>query len=141
MDNLKKKMIYLSCDGDGIGSLVARAALSDDEEGLHNISAHIVAGNETILDFCRKNGGKVISSGGDEANISIPLEALESAETMRSDYRFVTGKTLTIGVGSTLSEANKSLQVGKLTGKDKIVQYTPEVEEQYQQATQEANAK
>jgi hypothetical protein len=139
MDNLKNAMVYVSADGDAIGQKVGRAALADDEASLHSISEHIEAGNEVIRDFARKHRGDVISSGGDELNMKLPLEAVQELETLRSDYSFTVGATLTLGVGESLSQASKALQIGKLRGKDQICQYDDSVEQEWAQDVQNAN--
>lgn len=140
MDNLNNVMIYVSADGDSIGSKVGRAALSDDISGLNSLSEHIEAGNQAIKAFALKNGGQVISSGGDEATIKLPLKNAEELGVLRADYSFITGATLTVGVGESLSQSSKALMVGKLRGKNQICQYDDSVEQEYQQATQEANS-
>ena len=137
MDN---QFVFVSADGDSIGNKVARASLSDDVDALHDISSKIKAGNDLMEDFAVKHAGQVISSGGDEANFRIPLDAVEELESLRTDYSYVVGATLSMGVGQSISQANKALMVAKLNGKDQILQYTPEVDQQYQQAVQNENA-
>lgn len=138
--DLKNVFVFAACDGDGIGNKVARASLADDVEGLHEVSAHIEAGQELIRDFAVSSGGQVISSGGDEGLIRIKLESVENLESLRTDYSYAVSATLSIGVGQSPSQASKALMVAKLSGKNRILQYTPEVEQKYQQASQEANS-
>lgn len=140
MDNLNNVMIFVAADGDGIGNKVARASLADDVEGLHTVSSHIEAGNELIKEFAISRGGQVISSGGDEALVRLPLEHVDELEGLRTDYSYVVGATLTLGVGESLSQASKALMVAKISGKNQILQYSPEVEQKWAQASQDANA-
>lgn len=137
MDN---QFIFVAADGDSIGSKVARASLADDVDGLRDVSSKIVAGNELIKDFAVNCGGQVISDGGDEANIRIPVASAEDLEALRTDYAYTVGATLSLGVGTSLSQASKALDVAKLNGKNQILQYTPDVEQQWQQASQQVNA-
>lgn len=141
MDNtIKNVPVFISCDGDGIGQKVARAELSDDPALLKEISSKIVAGNDAITDFIVKNAGEVFSAGGDEVSGKIKVDAVEDLEALRTDYNYITGATLSIGVGQSLSQASKALMVAKVSGKNQTLQYTPEVEQKYQQASQQANA-
>lgn len=140
MDNLKNKFAYISADGDGIGQKVARSELADDEQGLYAVSAKIKAGNDLLEDFAVQCGGQVISSGGDEVVLRVPIEKLVELESIRSDYAYVVGATLSVGVGESLSQASKALMVAKLSGKDQTLQYSPDVEQKYAQASQESNS-
>lgn len=130
MDNV----IYLAIDADDAGKLVGRAALADDEAALADVSSRIDRGQQIILDWAEKHGGNKISAGGDEANIKVPEEAKDFVEELRNDYHYATGMTITVGVGSKLSEAGKSLMVGKFRGKDIAVFYGPEIESEIAQA-------
>ena len=137
---IKNVSVFVSMDGDGIGQKVARAELSDDPVLLKEISSKIVAGNEAIVDFIVKSAGEVLSAGGDEVSGRIKVEAVEDLEALRTDYNYITGATLSIGVGQSLSQASKALMVAKVSGKNQTLQYTPEVEQKYQEASQQANA-
>jgi hypothetical protein len=138
-NNLKNTFVFISVDGDGIGQKVARAELADDEEGLHAVSSRIEAGNALVADFAVKNGGQVLSNGGDEVVARININNVEDLESLRTDYAYAVGATLTVGIGQSLSQATKALMVGKLTGKNQTLQYTPEVEQQYQDAMKSVN--
>lgn len=135
MDN----QIFVSSDGDAIGAQIGRASLADDMEMLASLEQKITGGNDAIVAFVESHGGQVISNGGDELNFTVPAEAFHELEALRKDYEYIVGATLTVGVGSKLSEANKALHVGKLTGKNKTVVYSPEIEQQWLKAQQEAN--
>lgn len=125
MDN----MLFLAIDADNAGRLVGRAVLADDTEGLTEVSSRIDHGQEIILSWAQKMGGQRISSGGDEANVSVPPSALEQIEMLRKDYEHATGMTLTVGVGQSLSQAGKALMAGKVRGKNQVVQYDDSVEQ------------
>lgn len=126
-------MLILAIDADGAGRLVGRAVLADDEKELHEVSARIDHGQEVVKAWAEERGGKRISGGGDEMTISIPAEALDDVEQLRKDYEFTTGLTITVGVGTKLSEAGKALMVGKVRGKNMIVQYDPSIDEEISQ--------
>lgn len=138
MDN-NGQSIFLAVDGDSAGQLVGRAVLADDVHALHEISNKINHGQDIIRDWATANGGMLISAGGDEGNLSVPQEALHAVEQLRADYFYAIGLTLTVGVGSSLSEAGKALMVGKLRGKNQTCQYDQQVEQEFLQAQQAAN--
>src|SRR4051812_22129732 len=125
---MDKFMLILAYDGDNAGRLVGRAVLADDPKSLSEVSQRIELGHEIVKRWVQANGGSVISGGGDEGTFQVPHEALEAIEQLRKDYQFATGLTMTVGVGSKLSEAGKSLMVGKFRGKDQVVQYDESVE-------------
>lgn len=139
-NNLNNVMIFVAADGDSIGSKVARASLADDVETLHSVSAHIEAGNEVIKEFVVSRGGQVISGGGDEVTFRLPLKNVDELESLRTDYSYVVGATLSLGVGEKLSQASKALDVAKITGKNKTLQYSSDVEQQWQQISQQINS-
>lgn len=124
MDNV----IFVAIDGDDAGKLVGRAALSDNIEGLREISNRLELGNKYIKMWAEDHGGELISAGGDEANFVIPQENAQYLEELRSDYLHITELTLTIGIGSSLSEAGKALMIGKVRGKNQILPYSPDME-------------
>lgn len=130
-------MIYIAGDGDGIGSHVGQAVLHDDEQALHEISNAINEGQQTVIEWTESNGGTVISAGGDEFVAILPEELYEQLEDLREAYAQIVGATLTIGVGSSMSEAGKSLIYGKLNGKDQISHYDPSMEDFLDQSQNE----
>jgi hypothetical protein len=127
-------MLYMAYDGDDAGKLVGRAVLSDNVQELHNVSERISNGHEVVKSWVEQRGGQIISGGGDEGTFSIPAEALEEIEQLRADYQFATDLTMTVGIGKTLSEAGKSLMVGKFRGKNQAVQYEQGIEQELSQA-------
>jgi hypothetical protein len=136
-------MLYMAYDGDDAGKLVGRAVLADNAEELSQVSQRIAHGHDVVRDWVESLGGQIVSGGGDEGTFLIPAEALQSVEQLRTDYNFATGLTMTVGVGARLSEAGKSLMVGKFRGKNQVVQYEPGIEQeliQAQEHTQQGTA-
>ena len=128
--------IICSLDGDGAGRLVGRAILSDDVEGLHEISERITSAQDLIQDWAEQHGGHKISGGGDEGTFEIPPEAISDIETLRKDYEFLTNLTVSVGYGSSLSEAGKALLAAKFRGKNMTVKYDQSVEDEIATAKQ-----
>jgi len=141
VDNLEltqndTSMVYLAIDADDAGRLVGQAVLGNDEAKLHEVSSNIDHGQDVIKAWVEQVGGKIVSFGGDECTAKIPSSSIEHVEQLRSDYQFATGMTITVGVGSKLSEAGKSLMAGKFRGKDQTVQYDESVEKDLQAGQQ-----
>lgn len=134
MDN----MLIMAYDGDNAGRMVGRAILANDSAALSEASQRIDLGHEIVTRWVSEQGGSRISGGGDEGTFQVPPQAIDHIEELRKDYHFATGLTMTVGVGQDLSQAGKSLMVGKLRGKDQVVQYDDSVESDYAEA--QANA-
>lgn len=133
-------MLFLAIDADNAGRLVGRAVLADDVAGLADISSRIDSGQELVENWAIDNGGSKISGGGDELTLTVPPEALQNIEILRADYAHLIGLTITVGVGSKLSEAGKSLMAGKFRGKNQVVVYDPSVDQELQAAVDNVQA-
>lgn len=129
-------IIYLSYDADSAGSKIGQAILADDVNMLNEFSEKINLGNEIISRWAKSMGGVQYSSGGDQGVFAIPAESIEEIETLRKDYEFATGLTITVGLGNTLSESGKALIVGKFRGKNQVVMYGPDIDQEIQQSSQ-----
>ncbi len=132
-------MLYITIDGDSIGSKVGRAVLNDDEAALVNMSNIINGAQKFMAETLQKLGGKIIELGGDELTAKIPQAAVSQLEQMRQQVQQQFGFTVTCGIGSKLSEAAKSLLVGKTNGKDQIVMYGHEVDQQLSEVSDRLN--
>lgn len=121
--------LYIALNGDNVGQKIGQAIANDDHDGLQAASQSISSSHGMIEEWVESNGGKVITSSGDEGIYQIPSEAADSLEQIRQQYNEMSGHTITIGVGASMSEASKALIYGKLNNKDQITQYAPEMEE------------
>jgi len=120
MPDQKPTFIYVSVDGDSIGNAVARAEDTDDEEQLSQMSARINAGQDWFRTWAMQIGGQVIESGGDEGLAKVPSQAVQQVESLRVKYADVVGATLSVGIGSKISESTKARMLAKLRGKDQV---------------------
>lgn len=136
MDSQQSPMIFIAIDGDGIGQQVGRAVLADDVKALHEISARIDHVQEIVQSWVQEMGGEKISGGGDEATMTVPAQAADGLEQLRKDIEHHLGFTISAGVGSSLSEAGKSLLVAKFRGKNQIATYDESVESEIAAANQ-----
>lgn len=133
MDSMEN-MVYMSYDGDNAGRLCGRAILADNPAALHEVSDRIKLGHNIVEKWVKEHGGQFISGGGDEGVFTLPVNAIENIEELRLDYEFATNLTTSIGIGKTLSESGKALLVAKFRGKNMVVEYSPEIEEEIREA-------
>ena len=124
--------MFLTYDGDDIGSAVMRATASDDIEQVRAVDAKIRAGAAAWENWARENGAEVIEVGGDEGRFAIPEEAIEKIPEAREAYAKVTGFTCSVGIGSRISESDKALAIAKIDGKNRAVQYSPTVGDRFE---------
>lgn len=129
-----KGLLFMAYDGDNAGRLVGRAILANDADSLHEVSARINHGHDIVSQWVTAHGGQVISGGGDEGTFTIPQDALEHIEELRKDYQYATQLTMTVGAGASLSEAGRSLMVGKFRGKDQVVIYDESIDNEIKEA-------
>jgi hypothetical protein len=141
LDSLNdQKTVYVSIDGDDIGKLHGQAILSDDPQAVEDISHKINMGQEIFGDWAHKWDGKQISFGGDEGIWEIPEEALDELETIRKDYEYATGFTVSVGVGKKMSESGRALLVAKVKGKNQTIYYTPQIEDEINKIIDDAKS-
>jgi hypothetical protein len=127
--NLPFMKVYVSFDGDHIGRMVGRASLADKPEEVSRIAQSIERGNAIWRSWAESHGGQVINIGGDEGRLVVEADHLEELPKIRDQYSDAVGSTVSVGVGTRLSEADRSLMAAKLQGGDRIQLYTEEVDE------------
>lgn len=125
-------MVYVALDGDDMGKMVEEGLLTDDPQVAKKISASIVNAHKEIEKMTKAVEGEVVFDGGDNMLLFVPYDE-EFFELCKKAYIESTEHTVTIGVGERPIQAHYSLVVGKNTGKDKIVVYSPEVEAQLEE--------
>ena len=113
--------IFVSGDGDNIGSVVEQRVMANDLEGLIRQSEVIQQGQAYIKSSFETIDGKMLVHGGDDNLAVIKKEHMDRIEKIRTGYKKITGFTITFGVGNNMRDAVKALVYGKLTGKDKLV--------------------
>lgn len=128
--------LFVTLDADNAGSKVGQAVLMDDVAALHEVSKKIDAGTKAVKDMILSIGGQVISAGGDELTAFIDPVYADRIDAMRARYLEISGFTASMGSGYTLSQAGKSLIAAKLSGKDRHLQYSDEVEDILEEAHQ-----
>jgi midasin len=121
--------IYVAINGDDVGERIGNAIAQDDHEGLASASSSIKGAHDSVDQWAESVGGKKITGSGDEAIYLLPEEALNDLDSIRDSYKEQSGHGLTVGVGSSMSEASKALIYGKLNGKNQTVHYEPSIDD------------
>lgn len=117
-------MIFAHFDGDDIGPGLELLLLDDLIDEARAYSAGVNKGLATLLDMVNSDPrADVIIAGGDDLVVFWPQESieLEQIEKMRHAFYMESGRTISVGAGSSLSEASANLRRAKLMGKDKVV--------------------
>jgi len=131
---MKEQMTYVAIDADNVGESIGNAVLSNDTDQLSSISNNINSGVSIFSQWAEYNGGKIISSGSDEAIFQVPVASIDELEDLKQKYQEKTGFSISIGIGENISEAAKALIYAKINGKDQITDYSPEIETAMKQA-------
>lgn len=138
MDKSDKKLLYISFDADSAGRKIGKAILNDDPKEVSKVSKSINLGNMLFEKWAKEHNGVQYSSGGDQGVYSIPEECVKELEQLRKDYHYITGLTVSIGVGKHLSESGQALLMAKLKGKNQIVFFDKETKKEIQQIKKRA---
>jgi hypothetical protein len=125
---MKEKMTYVAIDADNVGESIGNAVLSNNPEEVSSISNNINSGVGIFSQWAEFNGGKIISSGSDEAILQVPVQSLDELEDLKQKYQEKTGFSISIGIGEGISDAAKALIYAKVNGKDQIIDYSSEIE-------------
>lgn len=119
------KYVFVSADGDDMGSQVAASILSGKDAEAKKLSLLINLGGKAIFNFAKRVwAAKSVISGGDDIMVKVVAKEFtpDDVEAMRGVYSHtVNGATLSVGVGNTPIEAMKALVVAKNTGKNKAI--------------------
>lgn len=132
---------YVCLDGDNIGSQVGKAALADQDVELARMSHSINDASDQVATWIEMHHGQVISWGGDEIYASIPSELIPHLEDARKVFHDMTGFTISGGVAPKLSDAARALMIAKIRGKDRIVFWRPDMQDELDEAMAEHEKK
>jgi hypothetical protein len=127
--------VFVCWDGDKIGRRVGRAVLDNDVGEVRRVDQAINAGNELWRNLALNVGGNVVEVGGDEGRIIIDASHLGDMPGVAERYAETVGASVSVGVGTKLSESAKALVVAKLRGGNRICVWDPEMEPEYLAAT------
>ena len=122
---------FIAVNGDNVGDSIGSAIATDNHEELSKITGGLKDAHGAIEQWIESVGGQVVTSSGDEGIYKIPAESYDEAtiDSLRDQYSQSTGTTITVGVGTSMSEASKALIYGKLNEKDQVVEYDPHIDD------------
>lgn len=110
-------------DGDDVGSMIEVSLMDDDvSEACHHSQLVNVALRNVLGAMEGHPRVEVLFSGGDDILAVWPDGALgvEDLERIREVFRESCGRTMSIGVGKSASDALRNLRRAKLSGKNRI---------------------
>lgn len=116
-------MKFAYFDGDDVGAVIEVSLMDDDlsEACRHSesVSAALV---RLVADLESRPQVSVLFSGGDDVLAVWPEEAMsiQDVEQIREAFRSACGRTMSVGVGDSPSEALRNLRRAKLSGKNRI---------------------
>ena len=117
---------YIGLDGDSIGREVERLIISNEEEKLQMFSYKITETINDLSAYLIEKGINIIFAGGDsilaygEINEILITELLDMFEKK-------TKKTVSIGIGKTLSDVYLGLKLAKANGGNQFINYTKKI--------------
>jgi len=129
-----KRTFFLCARADFVGEQLSQATLADNLPEVRRISNSIDSGNQLWVSWCNNNGGSVLNIDGDEIRLEMPLASLDHVETKQKEFKSAAKTSCCIGVGNSLSEAQKSLIAATLIAPETIKCYTGLVEDILEQA-------
>lgn len=122
--------LYLAFDGDHCGNTIKEAALADKPNELRVIDDRIKKGNEIFKNWAESIRANVISLGGDEGRFQYSAEHTTEIKSLVENYKQLTRFTVSVGIGTKLSEAEKALMYAKLHGKNQIIIYSKDIDKE-----------
>jgi hypothetical protein len=120
--------IYLSINGDKVGSKISEAVKTNDPEQVREASFKFNNAHLSIDKWVESSGGRIISASGDEGVYEIEDSKLGELEGIVQNYQNQTGHTLSAGVGPSMLESVKAMIYSKMHDPGQIIEYDSEVE-------------
>ena len=118
------KMIFAHFDGDDVGPALELLLLDNLPQRAREYSEAVREAFDVLCQILAQNPDvKVIVAGGDDLVASWPEGSVEISklEELRSSFHKTCGRTMSIGVGTSTTEAVHNLHRAKLMGKDQVV--------------------
>jgi minimal CRISPR polymerase domain len=119
-------MVVGHLDGDDIGSPLELMLLDNKLDDACKYSHSVTLALQYMRDFFESKSAEIIVCGGDDLVACWDAGAVTNAdiEVLRNRFLEICGQTLSIGIGSSSSEATNNLRRAKLLGKNRVVSAT-----------------
>ncbi|PMB51817.1 hypothetical protein CEN39_13215 [Fischerella thermalis CCMEE 5201] len=121
--------LFLAADGDDVGSCIEYYILRNEIEQLSRFSLQYeIAINWLQEILVKKFNASIIFAGGDTLlavlSQTADVDVFDVIEVIRIDFgKKASGRTLSIGIGSTPQEAHIALKYAKVSGKNRLSLY------------------
>lgn len=125
---------YVVFSADQTDDRVKIAISANEETDIKRLNQSIDKANDYIKSWANLNDGSVISINGANIRVAIAPEHIEDVPRLKDMYDSATESTVSVGLGLTLSEADRAIEACRLDGGDKILFYTPELDEKIKDA-------
>ncbi len=119
--------VYVRLDVDNAGDSIELALLRSNPNEAQKIHDRIQENINTILSLIQSNTSiTVLMHGCDDVLFTFKSDDynIQYLEKLKDEFKLKSGFSLSIGVGVSISECMLSLQIAKVSGKDKIVDKT-----------------
>lgn len=122
--------LYIAWSGDRITKDLDGMAMRDDAEGMRRAGRSIERGNDTLRSWLEASDGQSILIDSHGGRAQIQADHLHELEQMRDRYREIVGTSASMGIGSSMSEAEIALKAARLRGGNRALIYTPSMQEE-----------
>ena len=126
--------IFIVFDGDQTKDRLKLAIEANAADDIRQLNQAIDKANEFVKSWVILHDGSVISIAGAKIRVSIAPEYVEDLPKLKGIYESAIDSPVSIGLGLTLSEADRALKCAKLDGGDKILFYTEDCDKQIEEA-------
>ncbi|SIO07322.1 mCpol domain-containing protein [Algoriphagus halophilus] len=119
--------IFVRLDVDNVGDRIELALLESNTIEAQNIHDNIQKNINSILSNIQNHKSiKVLMTGCDDILFIINKNEYDILylEKLKSEFKLKSGFSLSIGVGTSITECMLNLHIAKVSGKDKIVDKT-----------------
>lgn len=102
--------------------------MRSDAEGIRRAARSIERGNETLKSWLEATDGQVISMDNSGGRAQMQADHLHELEGLRDRYREIVGTSASIGIGSTVGEAEIAVKAARVRGGDRALIFSPQME-------------
>ena len=126
--------IFIVFDADQTKDRLDMAIEANAANDICQLNQSIDKANEFVKSWAILHDGSVVSIAGAKIRVTIAPEYIEDLPKLKDIYESAVDSPVSIGLGLTLSEADRALKCAKLDGGDKILFYTEECDKQIEDA-------
>ncbi|WP_109300595.1 mCpol domain-containing protein [Aquimarina sp. AU474] len=117
--------IFIRLDVDNAGDSIELALLKSDPKKAQRVHDSIQENINLIVEMIHeKHTRTVLMKGSDDILFSVNKNEFDInfLKKIKSEFKLRTGFSISIGIGSTITQCLLNLRIAKVSGKDKIVE-------------------